>query len=138
MCWKVQKWDLLPSSKVTYQVSEQRAAQRPTSLWERELSVLRKACCFWGASCHSGSLAGLSCFYCDVVLLLCAASTGCAASTLMLFVEAGANSSLGAQLVKNLPAMQETLVRFLGWEDPLEKGQAAHSSILGLPWWLSR
>ena len=27
-----------------------------------------------------------------------------------------------AQLVKNLPAMQETLVRFLGWEDPLEKG----------------
>ena len=30
--------------------------------------------------------------------------------------------SLIAQLVKNLPAMQETLVRFLGWEDPLEKG----------------
>ena len=30
--------------------------------------------------------------------------------------------SLVAQLVKNLPAMQETLVRFLGWEDPLEKG----------------
>ena len=38
-----------------------------------------------------------------------------------------------AQLVKNLPAMQETLVRFLGWEDPLEKGQATHSNILGLP-----
>ena len=35
-----------------------------------------------------------------------------------------------AQLVKNLPAMQETLVRFLGWEDPLEKGKAIHSSIL--------
>ena len=35
-----------------------------------------------------------------------------------------------AQLVKNLPAMQETLVRFLGWEDPLEKGKATHSSIL--------
>ena len=30
--------------------------------------------------------------------------------------------SLVAQLVKNPPAMQETLVRFLGWEDPLEKG----------------
>ena len=30
--------------------------------------------------------------------------------------------SLTAQLVKNLPAMQETLVRFLGWKDPLEKG----------------
>ena len=35
-----------------------------------------------------------------------------------------------AQLVKNLPAMQETLVRFLGWEDPLEEGMATHSSIL--------
>ena len=43
-----------------------------------------------------------------------------------------------AQLVKNLPAMQETPVRFLGWEDPLEKGTATHSSILGLPVWLSR
>ena len=42
-----------------------------------------------------------------------------------------------AQLVKNLPAMQETLVRFLGREDPLEKGKATHSSILGLPLWLS-
>ena len=31
-------------------------------------------------------------------------------------------ASLGAQLVKNPPAMQETRVRFLGWEDPLEKG----------------
>ena len=31
-------------------------------------------------------------------------------------------ASLVAQLVKNLPAMQETLVQFLGWEDPLEKG----------------
>ena len=38
-----------------------------------------------------------------------------------------------AQLVKNLPAMQETLVQPLGQEDPLEKGQATHSSILGLP-----
>ena len=39
--------------------------------------------------------------------------------------------SLIDQLVKNLPAMQKTLVRFLGQEDPLEKGQATHSSILG-------
>ena len=47
-------------------------------------------------------------------------------------------ASLVAQLVKNLPAMQETLVRFLlAWEDLLEKGLAIHSSILGLPWWLS-
>ena len=36
------------------------------------------------------------------------------------------------QLGKNLPAMQETLVRLLGREDPLEKGNATHSSILGL------
>ena len=39
-------------------------------------------------------------------------------------------ASLVAQLVKNLPAMQETQVRFLGWEDPLEEGMATHSSIL--------
>ena len=39
-------------------------------------------------------------------------------------------SSLVAQLVKNLPVMQETWVRSLGWEDPLEKGMATHSSIL--------
>ena len=39
-------------------------------------------------------------------------------------------------MVKNLPAMQETLVRFPGWEDPLEKGEATHSSILAwrVPW----
>ena len=35
-----------------------------------------------------------------------------------------------AQLAKNLPAMQETRVQFLGWEDLLEKRLAAHSSIL--------
>jgi len=45
-------------------------------------------------------------------------------------------ASLVAQLVKNLPVMQETLVCFLGWEDPLERGWATHSSILGFPWWL--
>ena len=37
---------------------------------------------------------------------------------------------LVAQLVKNPPAMQETPAGFLGWEDPLEKGMATHSSIL--------
>ena len=35
-----------------------------------------------------------------------------------------------AQMVKNLPTMQETWVRSLGWDDPLEKGRATHSSIL--------
>ena len=39
-------------------------------------------------------------------------------------------ASLVVQLVKNPPAMQETPVQFLGWEDPLEKGKATHSSIL--------
>ena len=42
----------------------------------------------------------------------------------------GSQASLVAQPVKNLPAMQETQVRFLGWEDPLEEGTATHSSIL--------
>ena len=41
-----------------------------------------------------------------------------------------------AQMVKNLLAMQETWVPFLGWEDPLEKGMATHPSILAwtIPW----
>ena len=41
-----------------------------------------------------------------------------------------------AQRVKNLPSMQETQVQSLGWEDPLEKGMATHSSILAwrMPW----
>ena len=45
-------------------------------------------------------------------------------------------ASLVAQLVKNLPAMHETWVGTLGWEDPLEKGKATHSSILAwrMPW----
>ena len=41
-----------------------------------------------------------------------------------------------AQLMKNLPVMQEALVGFLGQEDPLEKGQVTHSRMLGLPRWL--
>ena len=43
---------------------------------------------------------------------------------------------LVAQMVKNLPAMQEAQVQSLGWEDPLEKGIATLSSILawGIPW----
>ena len=45
-------------------------------------------------------------------------------------------ASLVAQLVKNPPAMQETWVRSLGWEDPLEKEMATHSGILAcrIPW----
>jgi len=45
-------------------------------------------------------------------------------------------ASLVSQLVKNMPPMQETWVRSLGWEDPLEKGKATHTSILAwrIPW----
>ena len=45
-------------------------------------------------------------------------------------------ASLVAQLVKNPPAVWETWVRSLGWEDPLEKGKATHSCILAwrIPW----
>ena len=46
-------------------------------------------------------------------------------------------ASLVAQLVKNPPAMQKTLVQFLGQEDLLKKGWAMHSSMLGLSWWLT-
>ena len=42
-----------------------------------------------------------------------------------------------ASLITQLPAMQETPIQFLGWEDPLQKGYDTQSSILGLPWWLS-
>ena len=45
-------------------------------------------------------------------------------------------ASLAAQMVKNPPAMKETLIQVLGWKDPLEKGMATHSSILAwrIPW----
>ena len=45
-------------------------------------------------------------------------------------------ASLMAQLVKNLPAMWETWIQYLVWEDPLEEGMATHSSILAwrIPW----
>ena len=53
----------------------------------------------------------------------------------LLIVSLG-RASLVAQTVKNLSAMQETWVRSLGWEDPLEKEMAAHSGILAwkIPW----
>ena len=45
-------------------------------------------------------------------------------------------ASLVAQMVRNLPAMQETWVQSLGWEDPLEKGMATQSNVLvwRIPW----
>ena len=46
------------------------------------------------------------------------------------------NAFLSGSVVKNLPAMQETQVRSVGWEDPLEKEMATHSSVLAwrIPW----
>ena len=51
-------------------------------------------------------------------------------------IDTVAFSSLVAQRLKRLPAMQETLVQSLGWEDPMEKGMATLSSILAwkVPW----
>ena len=48
----------------------------------------------------------------------------------------GEGATLIAQLVKNLPVMQETWIQSLGQEDPLEKGMATHFSILAwrIPW----
>ena len=45
-------------------------------------------------------------------------------------------TSLVTQMLKNLPAMPETWIESLGWEDPLKKGMAIHSSILAwrIPW----
>ena len=52
------------------------------------------------------------------------------------YLDYNLGASLVAQMVKRLSAMQETQVRSLGWEDPLEKEMAAHSSILAwkIPW----
>ena len=54
----------------------------------------------------------------------------------ILFIYGCARASLIAQLVKSLPAMQETWVQFLGGEDPPEEEMATHSSILAwrIPW----
>ena len=81
--------------------------------------VLSLHCCAWAFS--SCSERGLLC--CDA-----------GASIVVASLVAGA--FLVAQTVKNLAAMQETWVRSVGWEDPLEKGMATHCSILAwrIPW----
>ena len=73
--------------------------------------------------------------------------TGCTGQTLFISRLSGRRrqttsarflASLVAQLVKNPPARRETPVQSLGWEDPLEKGKATHSSTLAwrIPWTL--
>ena len=54
----------------------------------------------------------------------------------MIFIQGLLCASLVAQTVKNPPAMRETWVRSLGWEDPLKTGMATHSSLLAgrIPW----
>ena len=58
------------------------------------------------------------------------------ASLYLILYPVAHGTSLVAQMVKNLPAMQETWVKSLGWEDLLEKGMATHSSVLAweIPW----
>ena len=55
---------------------------------------------------------------------------------MLIHVPTISEASLVAQSVKNLPAVQETRVQSLGWEDPLQKEMATHSSILAwkIPW----
>ena len=53
-----------------------------------------------------------------------------AAGLIEEFFQINKGASLVTQLVKNPPAMRETWVQFLGWEDPLEKGMATHYSFL--------
>ena len=65
---------------------------------------------------------GRSCHGCDAVMI-----------PEPILLSLCARASLVAKL---LPAMQETLVQFLGWEDLLQKGWATHSNILRLPCWL--
>ena len=60
-----------------------------------------------------------------------------AAGLIEEFFQINEGASLVTQLVKNPPAMRETWVRSLVWEDLLKKGMAIHSSILGLSLWLS-
>ena len=62
--------------------------------------------------------------------------SGCGKHVAILNRTLRGGASLVAQMVKRLPAMRETWVQFLGWEDPLEKGKATHSSILAwrIPW----
>ena len=69
----------------------------------------------------------------NIVLIYAVQQSG---SVLYICIFIYIKASLVAQLVKNSPAMQETWVRSLDWEDPPEKGMATHSSILAwrIPW----
>ena len=92
---------------------------------------------------HSSADGHLHCFHVLAIVIRAAVNTRVHVSLSILFSlrcmpssgiarsYGSSRASLVAQSVKNLPAMQETLVRFLGWEDLLEKGKATHFSFPG-------
>jgi len=85
------------------------------------------------------STIGMTCFWYNVLILkLCPLGWffPCCDAVISHYSEDSPGASLVGQMTKNLPAMQETLVRSLGWEDTLEKGIATHFSIFALrtPW----
>ena len=109
----------LPGSSV-HGILQVRILARVTRPYSRGSSWLRDRICisyvsalagrFFTISCHQRSNYNIICLYVYIIIW----------------------ASLVAQMVKHPPAMQETWVLSLGWEDPLEKEMAAHSSIL--PW----
>ena len=68
----------------------------------------------------------------DLIVSSCSAVGKC----IFIILSLNQRAYLVTQTVKNLPTMQETWVPSLGWDDPLEKGMAIHSSILAwrIPW----
>ena len=78
-------------------------------------------------ACHS--LASIPQIW-ELVEILCCLLLLCVLAESLFFFFFNSRASLMAQMVKNLPAVQKTWIWFLGWEDPLEKGMATHSSIL--------
>ena len=81
----------------------------------------------------------MTCFCYNVLILkLCPLGwcLACSDAVISHHSEDSPEASLVGQMIKNLPAIEETLARSLGWEDPLEKGIATHFSIFALrtPW----
>ena len=84
------------------------------------------------------SLGAVSCVFHILSSFVLTAGSGCSlvAARLQVFFSFLSEASTVAQIVKNLPAMQETWAQLLGQEDPLDKGMATHSSICAweIPW----
>ena len=82
---------------------------------------------------HLPSYLGFSYLGCGISLHACSSK----AQLLLLTLDKGYLPTAAVPgLQCGIAPLQETLVQFLGWEDPLNKGQATHSIIVGLPWWL--